>query len=141
MSLNLLAVQDQITAKLSEIPQNVYEVSAPDDSKLPFDASGMVLPYAVIEFSDMYEMPGVGGIMSTKYNTSESFVTVSCIGPTQRSARQVADVVRNKLTGFIPEDAGELRLFGGLRYFATQDAKPNRYVAEVSFIFVVNTVW
>jgi len=141
MSLNLLAVQDQITAKLSEIPQTVYEVSAPDDSKLPFDANGMILPYVVIEFADMYETPGAGGIMSSKYNVGESFITVACVGPTQRSARQVADVVRNKLAGFIPEDAGELRLFGGSRYFASQDAKPNRYVAEVSFNFIVNTVW
>ncbi len=141
MSLNLLAVHDQITAKLSEIPQAVYEIAAPDDSKLAFDSNGMILPYVVVEFSDMYEAVGAGGILSSKYDVGESFATVSCIGPTQRSARQVADVVRNKLTGFIPEDAGELRLFGGSRYFATQDAKPNRYVAEVSFSFMVNTVW
>lgn len=141
MSLNLLAVQDAITAKLSEIPQDVYETSAPDDSRLKFDSSGMILPYAVIEFSDMYESGVAGGIVSSKYDVAEAYVIISCVGPTQRSARQVADVVREKLAGFIPADSGELRIAGGSRYFTAPDAKPNRYVAEVAFTHLVNTVW
>ena len=141
MSLNLLAIQDEITAKLSEIPQDVYETSAPDDSKLKFDANGMILPYAVVEYSDMYESADSSGIISSKYNVAEAYVVVSCIGPTQRSARQVADVVRQKLAGFIPADSGELRIAGGSRYFTSPDAKPNRYVAEVAFTHPVNTVW
>lgn len=141
MSLNLLAVQDQITAKLREIPQDVYETSAPDDSKLRFDASGMILPYAVIEFADMYEGGYAKSILGAQYHVGESFIIVSCVGPTERSSRQVADLVRQKLTGFIPEDAGELRFAGGNRYFTAQDAKPNRYVSEVSFTFPVNTIW
>lgn len=141
MSLDLLAVQDQIATKLRELPQDVYETSAPDDSKLKFDTNGTILPYIVIEYSDMYESGQSKGILSSKYDMAESFVIVSCIGPTERSVRQVADAVRNKLTGFIPVDAGELKFSGGNRYFAGQDARPNRYVAEVSFVFAVNIVW
>lgn len=141
MSLNLLAVQDQIAVKLRELPQDVYETSAPDDSKLKFDTNGTILPYIVIEFSDMYESGQSGGILSAQYDIAESFVIVSCIGPTERSVRQVADAVRGKLTGFTPTDAGQLKFSGGNRYFAGQDARPNRYVAEVSFVFPVNTVW
>jgi len=141
MSLNLLAVQDQITTKLRELSQDVYETSAPDDSRLKFDSNGTILPYIVIEFSDMYESGAAKGILSAQYNIAESFIIVSCIGPTERSVRQVADLVRGKLTGFIPEDAGELKFSGGNRYYAGQDSRPNRYVAEVSFTFAVNTVW
>lgn len=141
MSLNLLAVQDEITAKLKEIPQDVYESAAPDDSKLRFDTDGTILPYVVVEFSDMYESNVPGGIMSSKYDVSEAYLVVSCIAPTQRSARQVADVVRGKLAGFTPADSGELRIAGGSRYFTTQDARPNRYAAEVAFTHSVNTVW
>lgn len=141
MSLNLLAVQDQITTKLKEIPQDVYETSAPDDSKLKFDTSGMILPYVVVEFSDMYESGQPGGILSSRYDVAEAYLTVSCIGPTQRSARQVADLVRDKLAGFLPTDSGELRVAGGSRYFASQDIKPNRYITEVAFTHSVNTVW
>lgn len=141
MSLNLLAVQDQITAKLRELSQDVYETAAPDDSRLKFDSNGTILPYIVIEFSDMYESGATKGILSAQYNVAESFIIVSCIGPTERSVRQVADLVRQKLTGFAPEDAGELKFSGGNRYYAGQDSRPNRYVAEVSFVFSVNTVW
>jgi hypothetical protein len=141
MSLNLLAVQDDITAKLRELPQDVYETSAPDDSKLKFDTNGMVLPYIVIEFADMYDSPDAAGIISTKYNLKTSYVVVSCVAPTERSARQVADVVRSKLTGYSPADAGEMSLAGGGLSYTVADSKPNRFVSELGFTFPVNTVW
>lgn len=140
MSLDLLAVHDQITAKLRELPQDVYETTAPDDSKLRFDASGNILPYIVVTYSDMYESTDSNGVVGTRYDTKVSFADIICVGPTERSARQVANVVRDKLLGFIPSDAGELRLEGGTSY-ATKDNKPNRYSAEISFAFPVNTVW
>lgn len=140
MSLNLLAVHDQITAKLRELPQDVYETTAPDDSKLRFDGNGMILPYIVALYSDMYEGIGAKGILSSRYDTGVSYVDILCIAPTERAARQVADLVRDKLTGFIPTDAGELKFNGGTRY-AGVDPRPNRYEAELSFSFPVNVVW
>lgn len=140
MSLNLLAVQDQITAKLDELAQDVYETAAPDDSKLSFDASGNLLPYIVIQYADMY--PGNGnGITGARYNSGQSYAVVTCVSGNQRASRQVADLVRDKLTGFSPTDAGELRLAGGTIDYSNPDAKPNRYVTEVGFTFVVNTAW
>ena len=140
MSLDLLSVQDEITAKLRELPQDVYETVAPDDSKLRFDSSGNVLPYIVVIYSDMYENTDSNGVIGTRYDTKVSYADIVCIGPTERSARQVAGVVRDKLLGFKPNDAGELMLDGGTAY-ATKDNKPNRFSAEVSFAFPVNTVW
>lgn len=141
MSLNLLAVQDEITAKLRELPQSVYETAAPEDSKLPFDANGILLPYIVVEFADMYDSLANGGIISSIYDVKESYIVVLCIGPTERSARQVAQEVRTKLTGFIPADAGELVLSGGGQAFTLANQRSNRYVAELAFRFPVNTVW
>lgn len=140
MSLDLLSVQDQITAKLRELPQDVYETTAPDDSKLRFDATGNVLPYIVVIYSDMYESTDSNGVVGTRFDTKVSFADIMCVGPTERSARQVANVVRDRLLGFTPSNAGELRLEGGTAY-ATKDNKPNRYSAEISFAFPVNTVW
>jgi hypothetical protein len=140
MSLNLLAVQDEITAKLNELPQDIYETSPPEDSKLKFSSSGILLPYIVIEFSDMYDSNNVRGILSSRYDVKESYITISCIAPTQRAARQVAGAVRDKLLGFIPADAGELRLEGSSTT-TISDLKTNRYVTELNFIFIVNTVW
>ena len=140
MSLNLLAVQDQITAKLNELAQDVYETAAPEDSKLTFDASGNLLPYIVVQYSDMY--PGnSNGITGAQYNTGTSYLIVTCVSGNQRASRQVADLVRNKLTGFKPTDAGELKLAGGTINYSNPDVKPSRYVTEVGFTFVVNTVW
>lgn len=141
MSLDLLSVHDSIATKLREIPQDVYETTAPDDSKLKFDPNGMVLPYVVVEFSDMYDNGTSNGIISSKYNVGDAYVIVSCVGPTERSARQVADVVRDKLTGFTPVNAGEMRLMGRSIFFTAKDSKPNRFVSEVSFTLPVNTVW
>ena len=141
MSLNLLAVQDQITTKVNELAQDVYETTAPEDARLRFDANGMILPYIVIEFADMYESPQMGGILSSKYDVMTSYIIVSCVAPTQRAARQVAEAVRNKLTGFIPTDAGELVLSGGGVSYTAENPKANRFVAEIAFTFPVNTVW
>lgn len=141
MALELLATQDSIVAKLNELPQDVYESAVPDDSKLRFDPSGIILPYIVVEFSDMYEMIGANGIISDRYNTKLSYVIVSCVGPTERSVRQVAELVRDKLTGFIPTAAGEMKLSGGGVSYTRPENKPNRYVNELAFTFPVNIVW
>lgn len=140
MSLNLLAVQDQIADKLRELAQDVYETTPPEDAKLRFDATGNILPYIVIEFSDMYESALGNGILSTVYDVKSSSIIVSCVAPTERAARQVAGLVREKLTGFKPDDAGELKLEAGATYTAAEP-KAKRYVSELAFSFPVNTVW
>lgn len=141
MSLDLLAVQDDIVAQLRTLPQDVYETTAPDDTRLTFDQNGMILPYIVIEFSDLYPSISGTGIVSTRYDLKESFIIVSCIAPTERSARQVANLVRDKLTGYKPVDSGELVQAGGAVSYAAVDARPNRYVSDMSFTFLTNTVW
>lgn len=141
MSLNLLAVHDQITAKLQELPQDVYETAAPDDSKLAFDANGNLLPYIVVQFSDMYPSSTGNGVVGAQYDVGQSYIVVTCVSTNQRACRQVADSVRSKLTGFSPSDAGELRPAGGSIQYANPDSKPNRYVTEVGFTFPVNTAW
>jgi hypothetical protein len=141
LSLDILAVQDQITTKLNELNQDVYEIGVPEDTKIKMGPNGLFLPYIVACYSDMQESATGRGILSSRYNTGTSFCVVECVAPTQRAARQVAGLVRDKLTGFIPVDAGELRLIGGQSYTDTEArGVPKRYIAEVSFIFTVNTV-
>jgi len=141
MSLNLIAVHDQITAKLRELPQDVYETAAPDDSKLKFDSSGRMLPYIVVQYSDMYPTGTGNSITGAKYDAAQSYALISCVSDTERAARQVADAVKNKIVGFQPTDAGELRFEGGAISYASPEGKSRRYVSEVGFLFQVNTVW
>lgn len=138
MSLNILAVHDQITAKLNELPQDVYETTPPEDSKLSFDANGMMLPYIVVEYTDMDQTNEGNGILGARYDSGESSAFVTCVAPTERAARQVAGAVREKLVGFKPSDAGQLVQFGGNIDY---DGRTNRYFAELVFTFVVNTSW
>jgi hypothetical protein len=140
MSLDLLSVQDEIIAKLKELAQDVYETSVPEGTKLRFGADGNILPYIVVEFSDMYESGASNGILSSKYDSKVSYIIVSCVGPTERSVRQVAGLVREKLTGFTPNDAGELKPTGGASYTSSNE-KTSRYISDISFTFLVNTVW
>lgn len=141
MSMNLLAVQDQITAKLNELAQDVYETSAPEDSKLNFDSSGNMLPFIVVQYSDMYPTGVNGSILSAKYDVAQAYVLVSCVATQERAARQIADLVRDKLTGFQPDDAGELRFAGGSIEYSEPYTKSGTYSADVSFILNVNTAW
>jgi hypothetical protein len=70
-----------------------------------------------------------------------SYCVVQSYAPTERAARQVANIVRDKLTGFKPTDAGEMRLSGGRTYSTVESrAVPKKYISEVAFTFVVNTV-
>jgi len=56
---DLLSIQDEITAKLKELPQEVYETAVPDDVKIPHGSNGLFLPYIVIYFQ-MFKKPQPG---------------------------------------------------------------------------------
>ena len=141
MSLDLLAVQDQIVVQLETMAQDVYVTAIPDDSKVKHGASGLFLPYVVALFSDMKESANGNGITSVRHNPGLSYCVVQTFAPTERAARQVSNIVRDKLTGFKPTDAGELRLAGGKTYSTVEyNAVPKKYVSEVAFMFIVNTV-
>lgn len=143
MSLDLLAVQDQITEKLKDdMAQDVYVTAVPDDKKIAHGNNALFNPYVVITYGDMIEAPGQAGITSARYNLGNSYAIVRCVAPTERASRQVANLVRDSLVGFQPTDAGELRLAGGRNYDSVDgDAVPKKYISEISFIFPVNTVW
>ncbi len=143
MSLDLLAVHNQITEKLrDDLAQDVYETSVPNDTKIAHGANALFNPYVVVSYGDMTEAALGRGIVSSRYNTGMSYCVVRCIAPTQMAARQVANLVRDSLLGFQPSDAGELRVAGGRNYAKTDgNAIPGSFVAELAFTFAVNTVW
>jgi len=141
LSLDLLSVQDQIVTQLETMAQDVYVTAVPDDTKVKHGATGLFLPYVVALFADVKEAASGNGITSVRHNPGISYCVIQSHGPTERSARQVANVIRDKLTGFTPTDAGELRLSGGRTYSTVENnAVPKKYISEVAFTFIVNTV-
>jgi hypothetical protein len=139
MGLSLIPIQDEIVLKLKELPQSVYENGVPDDAKLVY-SNGTMLPFIVPFFGGYAQAIDGRGITSVRQDLGESWVVIQCVGPTERSARQVADLVRDKLIGFTPNDAGELRPTGQSRLLTPDfSSRPAKYISEVIFRYPVNT--
>lgn len=139
MGLSLIPIEDEIITKLKELPQTVYENGVPDDANLIY-SNGTMLPFIVPFFGGYARAVDGRGITSSRQDLGESYVIIQCVGPTERSSRQVADVVRDKMTGFKPNDAGEMIPSGNSR-FVTPDfsSRPAKYISEVVFRYAVNT--
>jgi hypothetical protein len=139
MGLSLLPIEDQIIARLKELPQTVYENGVPDDASLQY-SNNVMLPFIVPFFGGFASSLDGRGITSSRQDLGESYVIIQCVGPTERSSRQVADIVRNKMMGFIPDDAGEMIPSGSSRYVTPDFAsRPAKYISEVTFRYAVNT--
>ena len=139
--MSLLNVQDAIVAELATLSQTVYDDGVPEDTRLVFDPSGMLLPYIVVEHSGATMTPDGQPITGVKDASSEASVSVMCIGPTQRSSRQVAELVRQKLTGFSGVEFGELKPVSAPYTYIDGRTQPVRYVSEIVFGFTLNSVW
>jgi hypothetical protein len=137
--MTLLTIQDAIVARLNELAQDVYDDGVPEETKLRFSTDGILLPYLIVEHAGLVakDMP-ISGVMGA---SGQSSVTVLCIGPNQRSSRQVAGLVREKLTGFKTSGSGELTPNLAPYTYVDGNARPIRYVTEVSFDFITDTVW
>lgn len=142
MALSLLPIHDEITEKLRELPQTVYETSVPDDNALEYDVSGLMMPHIVVNYSSLVQIRTERGITGPREDLGRSFANVMIVGPTERSVRQVMDMVVEKLTGFQPEDAGYLAPETVGRPYPVYDpsSRPIKYVTEITFSFAVNTV-
>lgn len=139
MGLSLLPIEDQIITKLKELPQTVYENGVPDDANLAYSNSTM-LPFIVPFFGGFARALDGRGITSVRQDLGESYIIIQCVGPTERSSRQVADLVRNKMTGFTPSDAGEMVPASNSRYVTPDfSSRPAKYISEVTFRYAVNT--
>lgn len=139
MGLSLLPIQDEIITKLQELAQTVYENGVPDDAALEY-SNGTMLPFIVPFFGGFARSSDARGIVSVRQDLGESYCIIQCAGPTERSSRQVADLVREKLTGFKPNDAGELKPAGNSRVVLPDfSSRPAKYITEVTFRYAVNT--
>ena len=139
MGLSLLPIQDEIVAKLKELPQTVYENGVPDDAQLEY-SNGTMLPFIVPFFGGYARSNDGRGIISSRQDLGESYCIVQCVGPTERSSRQVGDLVRDKLTGYSPVDAGEMKPVSNSRVVLPDfSSRPGKYITEVTFRYVVNT--
>jgi len=139
--MTLIQVQDAIVTKLRELAQDVYDDGVPEETKLRFSDDGILLPYIVVEHAGVTLDTNARPISGVAGAAGESSVTVLCIGPNQRSSRQVAGLVREKLTGFRTTGSGELVPAISPFTYIDGNARPLRYVSEITFEFALDSVW
>ena len=139
--MSLLDIQDAIVTQLKTLAQDVYDDGVPEETKLRFSTDGIMLPYIIVEHSGV--TPSINGspISGVVGASGKSSATILCIGPNQRSSRQVAGLVRQKLTGFKVATSGELTPSLAPYTYIDGNARPVRYVTEITFDFITDTVW
>lgn len=142
MALAMVPINNQITTKLKELPQDVYETSIPDDSVVRYDTNGLMLPYIVAVYSGFVQLNMERGITGPRQDLGQAYARFMCVAPTDQAARVVADAVTDKLTGFQPTDAGMLmpEVVGKPYAMYDSNSRPMKYVVEVTYKYAVNTV-
>ena len=142
MALSMLPIQDEITTKVKELAQTVYDNGVPEDSSLEYTTDGVMLPFIVLRFAGFVQSGAERGITGPRQDLGRSYIEAVCVGPNERTVRQVADLVVDKLTGFQPTDGGLLTPESTGKPYVVYDSnsRPVKYVSEVGFTFAVNTV-
>jgi hypothetical protein len=138
MAISQVAGQDDILAELRTIDGvSVYEGQYLTDGAVPeMNNTGYFKPYITTIFGTSYQGDS-RGIVTERYNTLRTTVTVYVVSPVDRVTRQILDQVRDKLLGFVPTDATQLAAYGGYTYIDA-DVGINRYVHAAVFTYSTN---
>lgn len=141
--MTLLQVEDQIVARLKEIPYvDVFEDEMTDEafSTLLAD-SNQIKPFITVSFGGLLDpRKRVNGIVGARANSQDTTFVVRCVGSTSRTARQVRDLAMGKLIGFVPTNCSEIdtALFGGTGQVSSL-GNPTRFASVQAFRLLVNS--
>lgn len=141
--MTLLQVEDQIVARLKEIPYvDVFEDEMTDEafSTLLAD-SNQIRPFITVSFGGLLDpRKRVNGIVGARANSQDTTFVVRCVGSTSRTARQVRDLAMGKLIGFVPTNCSEIdtALFGGTGQVSSL-GNPTRFASVQAFRLLVNS--
>lgn len=141
--MTLLQVEDQIVARLKEIPYvDVFEDEMTDESFSTLLAdSNQIRPFITISFGGLLDpRKRVNGIVGARANSQDTTFVVRCVGSTSRTARQVRDLAMGKLIGFVPTNCSEIdtALFGGTGQVSSL-GNPTRFASVQAFRLLVNS--
>jgi len=128
--------EDAITARVQSVAPRVWVNEVPDDVLTP------AMPYVVLYFGGPIRAAFDHHIAGSRNDTLVAYCTAQVISETDTSARDVADRVRDALSGFIPPNCGELTIEGGLSYSnASNTVPPTKFYREVGATFRTNLQW
>lgn len=135
--------QDSILDELRTIEGiTVYEGQYLTDGAVPKITDkdqGLFEPYITTVFGASYKAHS-RGIVSERYESLFTSVTVYVVSPDDSITRDILDQVRDKITGFVPVDGTALVENGGFIY-VDADQGPNRYVHSIVYTYYSNMQW
>lgn len=126
--------EDEIKARVqSATPVQVFVNDVPDDVPTP------AYPYVVLYFGGPVRGFQDHHITSSRSDTMIAYATVQVVSITDISARDVMDLVRDSLMGFIPTNCGELVCEGALGYNNAQpNVPPTKFFRESGWTWRTN---
>lgn len=138
MPISQLPGQDSIIAELKTIPGvEVYNGQYLTDGAVPKqNENALFRPYITTIFGANYQ-GNSRGIVTERYNTLSTTVTVYVVAPDDRISRDILDQVAEKLLGFIPVDGTQLKAYGGYN-FVDADLGVNRYAHAAVYQYTTN---
>lgn len=141
--MSQLAVEDQIIARVKSIPHvDVYEGPMSDEkfASLLTDST-QIKPFITLSFGGLIDpRKNVNGIVGAKAKSYDTTFIVRCVGTTDRISRQVRDLVKAKVLGFVPTNCSEIdmALFGGTGEVSSL-GNPTRYASVQAYRFLLNS--
>lgn len=135
MTFSMGPIEDDIIARIKTVISRVYVTEVPSDITPTY-------PLVVCYFGGPLRTIKDHGMRSVRSDTLLAYLTVQIISLSDTSARDIADLIRDKLLGYIPVNSGEMIPEGGLGYSkAAVNAAPVKYYRELAFTFTTNLAY
>lgn len=140
--MSYLDVQDEIVARLREIPHvDIYEGQMSDAAFTELLAdSNQIRPFITISFGGLIDpRRSTKGIVGVRQDSQDTTFVVRTVASTDRTSRQVLQLVLDKLVGYMPAACGEITsaLFGGTGQVSSL-GNPTRYASVQALRVLVN---
>lgn len=144
---NIVETQDDIVARVKFILPNhpVLEDTLPDDTALPRDENGQLIPYVVLRFGPIRAKRREKSMMGPRHDGYFGTVDVMCVAPNGRMARLANQIAIDGLIGYKPNngteplsprsDEGDPSQF----VVSSNEARPTQMVCSTRLKFGVNT--
>lgn len=133
-----IAIVNQLAAKTGIPASRIWDTEVPNGTPSP------AYPYLVLYWGTPSETYGEAHITSPRNNVLSNMVAVETHARDAKTARQVNNLVRNALIGFVPTDCGPMRtISGGASYSEanTMDTTATEYMRTTYFSYLTNMSW
>jgi hypothetical protein len=142
--LSLVPIHDAITAYVESLLPNtpVEEDTLPDEMVIPRDEFGQMKPYVILRYGPIRRTPGrSGSLRGPRHDDYYGTMDLMTCAPTGRMARQLFDILTDRLMAFEPAGTGPITLEGAASNFVVNanEVRPIQKVCMVRLRFPANS--